>query len=128
MVTKTSRKSTKKGNTTSAGRFHVICTFNNTKITATDQNGRVIAWSSGGKFYSNARKSTSDAAERAAKDLSARVKSMGMSMISIVFKGYGPGRVGVVRGIVASGLSVSTLEDGTPTAHNGPRRRKKKRN
>ena len=129
-ATKSARRPVKRSAaTTSAGCFYVICTYNNTKITATNQNGRVVAWSSGGKIgYKNAKKSTTDAAERAAKDLSNRVKAMGMSSIAIKFKGYGPGREGAVRGIVSSGLTVSSLEDITPTAHNGTRKKKQQRN
>ena len=117
------------GATTSSGCFHVQCTYNNTIITATNQNGRTVNWRSGGTTgYKNTKKSTSEAAEQAARSLSETVKNMGMSFVSIKFKGYGPGREGVIRGIISAGLNVTSLSDVTPTAHNGPRKKKAKRN
>jgi small subunit ribosomal protein S11 len=115
--------------TTSTGSIYIITSTNNTKITVTDQNGRVVAWSSGGKIgLKNTKKSTPDAAERAAKDAAGRVKLKGMSTVKIKFKGYGPGREGALRGIMASGISVSQIEDITPIKHGGNRERAEKRN
>ena len=117
------------GSTTSTGCIYIKTSHNNTLITVTDQNGRVVAWSSGGKTgLKNTKKSTPEAAERAAKDAATRVKAKGMSTVNIKFKGYGPGREGALRGIYSTGMTISYIEDITPIPHGGNRAPKEKRN
>ena len=49
------------------GIAHILCTFNNTIVTITDEAGNVIAWSSAGALgFKGAKKSTPIAAQMAA--------------------------------------------------------------
>lgn len=113
-----------------AGRAVVVATMNNTIITITTEKGDKIASCSGGsteKKYKGSRKSTSAAAEEAAKEVGKKVQTMGMSSIVVIIKGPGAGREAAVRGLYTSGLSVSSIIDATPMPHNGCRRRKERR-
>ena len=125
-VKKTAKKrSVKKA--PSLGNAYIQATFNNTIVTITTPSGDVICAASGGKTQKNARKSTSHAAEEAAKYAGARAVDMGMSQICVMIKGPGSGRESAVRGLYTAGLKVLRIVECTPVPHNGCRRRKKKR-
>ncbi len=110
------------------GVAHVTATFNNTIITITDPSGNVIAWASAGKVgYSGSRKSSSFAATIAAQDAGKSAMSQGMKEVDITLKGPGAGRESAVRGLVSSGLSIMSITDTTPIAHNGCRPPKRRR-
>lgn len=111
----------------SSGNAYVQATFNNTIITLTAPNGDVICSSSGGRSQKGARKSTSHAAEEAAKQAGTRAVDMGMHQVCVMLKGPGSGRESAVRGLYAAGLKVLRIVECTPVPHNGCRRRKKKR-
>ena len=82
-----------------AGHAHIKSTFNNTIVTITDPTGAVISWASAGTVgFKGSRKSTPFAAQMAAE---------------------AAGR--------AVGLEVGTIQDVTPTAHNGCRPPKRRR-
>ena len=101
---------------------------NNTIITCANQKNQTIRQESGGSAgFKNSRKGTSEAAEVAGKRLGEYVKSRGMSTISIKLSGAGKGIEGAVRGLVLSGLTVTTIQDVTGIAHNGTRRKKRLR-
>lgn len=111
----------------SLGNAYIQATFNNTVVTITTPSGDTVCWASGGKTQKNARKSTSHAAEEAAKYAGARAVDMGMSQVCVMIKGPGSGRESAVRGLHAAGLKVLRIVECTPVPHNGCRRRKKKR-
>ena len=119
------KKSSKKA--PSLGNAYINATFNNTVVTITTPSGDTVCWASGGKTQKNARKSTSHAAEEAAKYAGARAVDMGMSQVCVMIKGPGSGRESAVRGLYTSGLKVLRIVECTPVPHNGCRRRKKKR-
>ncbi|MDC3181278.1 30S ribosomal protein S11, partial [Gammaproteobacteria bacterium] len=115
---KTTRSRKNQGTTTSTGCVYVVTSRNNTKITIVDQNGRLVTWSSGGKVgFKNTKKSTPEAAERASRDATERAKNRGMSSVKIKFKGYGPGRESALKGLQATGITVTQIEDVTPLKH-----------
>ena len=59
-----------------SGVAHVNASFNNTMITITDAQGNTIAWSSSGsQGFKGSRKSTPYAAQIAAEDAAARLRS-----------------------------------------------------
>jgi small subunit ribosomal protein S11 len=111
-----------------AGIAHVKSTFNNTIISITDMAGHVIAWSSAGEAgYSGSRKSSAFAATVAAQNAAKRAMSSGMKEVEVNLSGPGAGRESAVRGILSSGLNITTIRDVTPVAHNGCKPRKRRR-
>ncbi len=107
---------------------HIKSTFNNTIITITDTDGKVITWSSPGKEgYEGSRKSTPFAAQVAAENVAEEIIDMGIKEISIFVKGPGSGRESVIRALQAAGLEVTLIKDITPIPHNGCRPPKRRR-
>jgi small subunit ribosomal protein S11 len=111
----------------SSGVAHIWASFNNTKVTVTSLSGDVIGWKSGGSMHKGARKSTSSVAEDLSKELAERLHQMGLIEVKIRVKGMGSGRDGAVRGLHAGGLKVLSIRECTPIAHNGCRKKKRRR-
>lgn len=115
---------------TTIGVVHIHSTHNNTIITCANQRSQVVSQASGGtgRVFKNARKSTGEAAEVAAKQVGEYVKSRGMSAVAIRLNGVGQGgKEGAVRGLVLAGLSVTTISDVTGIPHNGVKKKKRQR-
>lgn len=114
--------------TVPAGIAHVKATFNNTMVSITDLAGNVIAWSSAGKAnFAGSRKSSAFAATVAAQAAAKDAISLGMKECEVNLSGPGAGRESAVRGLMSSGLAISTIRDKTPVPHNGCRARKRRR-
>ncbi len=110
------------------GVCHVQSTFNNTIITISDINGNVLLWESAGtKGFKGSRKSTPFAAQVAAESIAKRALDMGMHTISVLVKGPGGGREGVIRSLAAAGLKIAYIEYVTPIPHNGYKKKKRRR-
>ncbi|HET7173004.1 MAG TPA: 30S ribosomal protein S11 [Nocardioidaceae bacterium] len=110
------------------GQAHIKSTFNNTIITITDPAGGVISWASAGTVgFKGSRKSTPYAAQMAAEAAGRRAMEHGMKKIDVFVKGPGSGRETAIRSLGAVGLEVGTIQDVTPTAHNGCRPPKRPR-
>ena len=110
------------------GAAHIKSTFNNTIVTITDPQGNVIAWASSGHVgFKGSRKSTPFAAQMAAEAAGRRAMEHGMRKIDVFVKGPGSGRETAIRSLGAVGLEVGTIQDVTPTAHNGCRPPKRRR-
>lgn len=110
------------------GQAHIKSTFNNTIISITDEEGKVIAWSSAGKVgYKGSRKSTPFAAQLAAENAAEEAKDMGMKDIEIFVKGPGSGRESAIRTLQSAGLNITLIKDITPIPHNGCRPPKRRR-
>jgi len=109
----------------------VVCvqaSFNNTIITITDGEGRVLAWSSaGGIGFKGSRKGTPFAATQAAMNAANAAKSFGVRSVEVRVKGPGAGRESAVRALQAVGLEVKSIRDVTPIPHNGCRPPKRRR-
>nr|YP_009868747.1 ribosomal protein S11 [Leptocodon hirsutus]YP_010127678.1 ribosomal protein S11 [Codonopsis tsinlingensis]YP_010248245.1 ribosomal protein S11 [Codonopsis pilosula]YP_010392002.1 ribosomal protein S11 [Codonopsis bhutanica]QUG10954.1 ribosomal protein S11 [Codonopsis pilosula subsp. tangshen]QKI32190.1 ribosomal protein S11 [Leptocodon hirsutus]QPP20032.1 ribosomal protein S11 [Codonopsis tsinlingensis]QTK21353.1 ribosomal protein S11 [Codonopsis pilosula]UPX07525.1 ribosomal protein S11 len=107
------------------GVIHVQAGFNNTIVTVTDIEGRVISSSSAGicGFRSN-RKGSPFAAETVARD-AMRIVLMKRAQVRI--KGAGLGREAALRAIHKRGLRLTSVRDVTPLPHNGCRPPKKRR-
>jgi len=119
-------KSSRKG--VSAGKAHVLATFNNTIITITDTMGNTIAWSTAGaKGFRGSRKNTPFAAQVAAEDAARKAVESGMRTVQVFVSGPGAGRESALRALSMAGLRVSYIEDVTPIPHNGCRPPKKRR-
>jgi small subunit ribosomal protein S11 len=110
----------------------VVCiqaTFNNTIITLTDPEGRVVSWASAGSSgFKGSRKGTPYAAQQASlAAASAARDQFGMKSVEVRVKGPGSGRESAVRALAAAGLHIVVIRDVTPIPHNGCRPPKRRR-
>ena len=120
------RKKVKKN--VAEGIAHVHASFNNTIVTITDRQGNVLSWAtSGNAGFKGSRKSTPFAAQMAAEAAGRRAMDHGMKKIDVFVKGPGSGRETAIRSLGAIGLEVGTIQDVTPTPHNGCRPPKRRR-
>ena len=130
MPPKTAGKKTrrKEKKNVAAGEAHIKSTFNNTHVTITDPSGAVISWASGGTVgFKGSRKSTPFAAQMAAESAARRAQEHGMRKVDVFVKGPGSGRETAIRSLQATGLEVGSIQDVTPTPHNGCRPPKRRR-
>ncbi|MFH1552751.1 MAG: 30S ribosomal protein S11 [Candidatus Omnitrophota bacterium] len=112
----------------SSGKLFVHATFNNTIVTVTDTDGKVLCWSSPGTVgFKGSRKSTPFAANIAAKDVVKKAKAYGIMEVEVFLRGPGAGKESAVRSIRSEGLNVRGIKDLTPTPHNGCRQKKRRR-
>lgn len=110
------------------GRAYIHSTFNNTRVTLTDPQGNVIAWSSSGSVgFKGSRKGTAFAAQRAAEEVARRGLENGLRQIEVLIRGPGAGREAAIRTLQGAGLTVTKIRDVTPVPHNGCRAPKRRR-
>lgn len=122
------RKMFKKKKNISIGIAHILATFNNTIVTISDMQDAVITWSSAGcNGFKGSRKSTPYAAQITAEKVAKKATEFGMKTISVKIQGPGAGRDSAIRGLISSGLNVTTIKDVTPIPHNGVKPSKKRR-
>ena len=88
-IRKSTRKKKEKKNVPT-GLAHVQSTFNNTIITITDLEGRVVSWSSAGAMgFKGSRKGTPFAAQVAGEDSARKAKEHGVKRVEVYIKGPG---------------------------------------
>jgi small subunit ribosomal protein S11 len=110
------------------GKAYIQSTFNNTVVTLTDPEGKVIAWgSSGTAGFKGSRKGTPYAAQLAARDATRRAMEHGLRQVDVLVKGPGSGREAAIRALQSSGLFITSIRDVTPVPHNGCRPPKRRR-
>ena len=110
------------------GVAHIRISYNNTLVTVTDSKGEVISWSSSGLLgFKGTKKSTPYAANLVAKDSIEKARKYNLTNVAIVVRGVGPARESAIRGIAGSGLTITSIMDQTPVAHNGVKARKPRR-
>ena len=111
----------------SHGQAHIKASFNNTIITLTDQEGRVLGWTSGGSVgFKGSRKSTPYAAQVAAEQAARKAGEMGMRKLDVIVAGSGSGRETAIRTMQNMGTEVTGIRDVTPIPHTGCRPKKRK--
>ena len=111
-----------------AGQADILITFYNTIVSITDPSGAVISWASAGQVgFKGSRKSTPYAAQMAAEQAAKRAQEHGMRKVDVFVKGPGSGRETAIRSLQAAGLEVGSIQDVTPSAHNGCRPPKRRR-
>ncbi|MGH9398622.1 MAG: 30S ribosomal protein S11 [Terriglobia bacterium] len=110
------------------GVVYVQATFNNTLVSITDPEGRLICWSSSGSLgFKGSRKGTPFAAQQAAARAASAARDHGMRSVEVRVKGPGAGRESAIRALATVGLEVRNIKDVTPIPHNGckpPKRRR----
>ena len=120
------KKKEKKNITT--GIAHINSSFNNTKVLISDVQGNAISWSSSGTMgFKGSRKATPYAAQLAAEDAGKKAQEHGMKSLDVHVQGPGSGRESALRALSAIGMSVTSIRDVTPIAHNGCRPPKRRR-
>ena len=111
-----------------AGVAHINSSFNNTKILIADAQGNAIAWSSAGTMgFKGSRKSTPYAAQMAAEDAGKKAQEHGVKTLEVEIQGPGSGRESALRALSTVGMTVTSIRDVTPMAHNGCRPPKRRR-
>ena len=110
------------------GTVYITSSYNNTIVSVTDLKGGVFVWvTSGTMGFKGARKSTPYAATLVAKEATERAKRFGFQEARIIIRGIGPGREAAIRGVVSTGITITSIIDDTPQAHNGVRPPKPRR-
>ena len=111
-----------------AGIVHVQASFNNTLVSITDADGKLICWSSAGSLgFKGSRKGTPFAAQQAALRVANAARDHGMRSVEVRVKGPGAGRESAIRALATAGLEVRSIKDVTPIPHNGCRPPKRRR-
>jgi len=110
------------------GQAHVQCTYNNTLLTFSDMNGKVLAWASAGSLgFKGAKKATPYAATQIVNAASEKVSRYGLREIDVYVRGVGSGREASIRALVNNDFDINLIKDITPIPHNGCRPRKPRR-
>ena len=111
------------------GVVYLAASFNNTQISITDPDGRVLCWSSAGAIgFKGSRKGTPYAAQQASLTAASAARDQfGMKSVEVKMKGPGSGRESAVRALAAAGLHIVAIRDITPIPHNGCRPPKRRR-
>jgi small subunit ribosomal protein S11 len=111
-----------------SGIVHVQATFNNTLVSITDPEGRLVCWSSAGALgFKGSRKGTPFAAQQAALRAANAARDHGVRSVEVRVKGPGAGRESAIRALATAGLEVRNIKDVTPIPHNGCRPPKRRR-
>ncbi len=110
------------------GVVHIQASFNNTLVSVTDGDGRLVCWSSAGSLgFKGSRKGTPFAAQQAALRAANSARDHGMRTVEVRVKGPGAGRESAIRALATAGLEVRAIKDVTPIPHNGCRPPKRRR-
>jgi small subunit ribosomal protein S11 len=114
--------------TSQIGIVYVYSTFNNTLITITNIKGKTLVFASAGFLgLKGVRRSTAYAGQTLATMLGKKISELGIHFVQIRLKGFGNARKSVIKGFTATNLEIISIKDFTPIAHNGCRRKKKRR-
>jgi small subunit ribosomal protein S11 len=110
------------------GLAHIQASFNNTIITITDNEGKVVSWKSSGSLgFRGSRKGTPFAAQQAAMNAANQARDHGLRSVDVRVSGPGSGRESAIRALAAAGIEVRMIRDVTPIPHNGCRPPKRRR-
>lgn len=114
------------------GIINCYFSFNNTIVSLSRIDGRVLFQCSGGSIgYKNTKKSTSYVAEKVIEETLRKISDYGMKNIILNLKGVGSGRDIVTRKVIESNenqkLKILELVDKTPIPFNGTRPSKRPR-
>jgi len=130
-ATKTSKKKVfkkKEKRIVPAGIVHIQASFNNTLVSITDADGKLVCWSTAGSLgFKGSRKGTPFAAQQAALRVANAARDHGMRSVEVRVKGPGSGREAALRALQAAGFNITFIKDVTPIPHNGCRPPKRRR-
>ncbi len=110
------------------GCIYISASYNNTMMTLTDKEGRVLSWATAGNLgFKGTKKATPYAASEVANVLSEKAEKMGMKEVDIFVKGVGTGRSSALRALATKNITINLIKDITPIPHNGCRPKKARR-
>ncbi|MBD3400684.1 MAG: 30S ribosomal protein S11 [Candidatus Coatesbacteria bacterium] len=128
MSARRSRRSIKFVEGSPEGIINIRSSFNNTIISVTTLDGRVIGWGSAGTAgFKGSKKSTPFAAQVTAGNCAKKALDAGIRKVEVHIKGPGSGRESAIRGLSAAGLGITAIKDITSVPHNGCRPKKRRR-
>ncbi|XP_019389290.1 PREDICTED: 28S ribosomal protein S11, mitochondrial isoform X2 [Crocodylus porosus] len=104
--------------------LHILATYNNTHVTITNKNVRLVHTTCGSEGFRDAKKGTSVAAHAAGLAAAVKACRKDVSHVRLILKGLGPGRLAAIQGVIMGGLEIISITDNTPVPHNGCRPRK----
>ncbi len=108
--------------------IYISASYNNTTMTLTDKQGKVLAWASAGSLgFKGTKKATPYAASEVANMLSGKAEKIGVKEVNIFVKGVGTGRTSALRALASSNIIIKSIKDITPIPHNGCRPPKARR-
>lgn len=126
---KTSKTAKKVKKSVPKGNIYLNTTYNNTIITFTDAEGRVLAWSSAGVVgFKGSRKSTPYAGQKAAEDLKNKISKFNVQEVDVYIKGPGVAKQQALKELGNGSYRILSLVDNTPIKMGGTRARKRPRN
>lgn len=103
----------------------VESTYNNTRLSLSDRDGNILAWSSSGAIgFKGAKKGTPFAASKIGELIGEKAQQIGIKEVNVIVKGVGSGRESAIRSFAAFGVEIVSIIDKTPVPHNGPKPRK----
>lgn len=109
-------------------QIHVNASRNNTFVTLTDWQHRVVKKTSGGQCgLTGSHRGTSEAGTRTASRIASAAVELGAREVYVSLKGFGTGRETAFRSLVASGLNIRRITDRTPIPHGGCKPKKARR-
>jgi small subunit ribosomal protein S11 len=107
---------------------YVYTTFNNTLITITNIKGTSLIFGSTGFLgLKGAARGTSYAGQSIASFLGKKIFGLGIKFLQIRIKGFGNSRKFLLKGFTDTSLKIISIKDFSSLAHNGCRKKKKKR-
>ncbi|WP_434414798.1 30S ribosomal protein S11 [symbiont of Argiope bruennichi] len=99
---------------------HIRCSFNNTIIVVTNEDGKVVTWASAGSCgFKGTKKGTPYAGQQAAIKCCNLCIEFGVKEMTIFLIGIGPGRDSSLRTFQSSGIKINKIKDHTPIPFNG---------
>lgn len=110
------------------GCIYVSASYNNTIITLTDKQGKVLSWASAGNLgFKGTKKATPYAASEVANSISEKAEKIGIKEADIFVKGVGTGRASAIRAFAGKDIVINKIKDTTPIPHNGCRAKRIRR-
>jgi small subunit ribosomal protein S11 len=109
--------------------IHINTTRNNTILTATNSEGKVLATKTAGLVLKSKRgkRSVPQGALLSGESLGSFLLERGFLTSIVKVKGFGGGRENALQGLITSGLDIIQIVDITAHPHNGCRPRKARR-
>ncbi len=107
---------------------HISASYNNTMMTLTDKQGKVLGWSSAGNLgFKGTKKATPYAASEVANAICEKAEKIGVKEMDVFVKGVGTGRSSALRALSSKDIIINLIKDITPIPHNGCRPKKPRR-
>lgn len=101
---------------------YIQSSYNNTMVTITDPEGRVLGWSSSGRCgFKGPKKATAYAAGVVVRKVAEYVLPYAVKEVDVFVRGIGSGRDAAIRALNIQGIQVLSISDVTPIPHNGCR-------